>query len=659
MYYGEKERERIMGLTDLNITKGKYNLNRVSGNPIYKSSIVKENKKNAEKYEAMFNKFDRDGNGYLNTSEQVELTKFFKTFDSDGNGKLSKDEFNAYEDGKVIRKFFKKIMKTMNKSEAIPVEEVEANNKKPQAALAADVGPVVEITDEEYEAAVKKQNDTTTNNDLHKYVVQMDESLTNVLKKSLAAQGITDPTPEQLKEAKEQFKQDNPNAVKTNKKGYEFLLVGAEVKLRGEVAYEKDSKGAIADWCEKYPHLVLHPQGKPSADAPVTEEPAADASTTESPAAEAPEAPAVEQKTPEERAKEAEENLKSIQPDLTPEHKIDENLQSNARTINETKDKAKTHKEALDELLTHDWLGAPNVSKELERIDENMVAYVADETIADRIDNVFGLDKDDVKTGILDKLKSKAEKCGLLTDDEKAALDKDMSLEEMQGWINSLKERIIADDAATLQAAADNKAEVEKEQKALKELNDNKALIDESLQSVVRTVDMAQNEPDNVEREIVELDNKETKENIKIKADGTTITIIRDAEGNITSIMITNPNGPDQNVDIMFKKDSVWVDPDKTLKGTQNSDEKEINTLNFINFENLKALIEKISQKPEAAETEATEEVAEEVAEETAEEVAEEAAEEVAEEAAEEVAEETAEEAAEEAGDKDKEELKQ
>ena len=80
MYYGEKERERIMGLTDLNITKGKYNLNRVSGNPIYKSSIVKENKKNAEKYEAMFNKFDRDENGYLNTSEQVKLTKFFKTF---------------------------------------------------------------------------------------------------------------------------------------------------------------------------------------------------------------------------------------------------------------------------------------------------------------------------------------------------------------------------------------------------------------------------------------------------------------------------------------------------------------------------------------------------------------------------------------------------
>ena len=268
-----------------------------------------------------------------------------------------------------------------------------------------------------------------------------------------------------------------------------------------------------------------------------------------------------------------------------------------------------------------------------------MVAYVADETIADRIDNILGLDKDDVKTGILDKLKSKAEKCGLLTDDEKAALDKDMSLEEMQGWINSLKERIIADDAATLQAAADNKAEVEKEQKALKELNDNKALIDESLQSVVRTVDMAQNEPDNVERETVEFGDNTTREKIKIKADGTTISIVRDAEGNIKRIAVMNPNGPDPIYDIIFEKDIVFVDPDKTMSGTQNSDEKEINTLNFINFENLKALIEKISQKPEAAETEATEEVAEE--------------------AAEEVAEETAEEAAEEAGDKDKEELKQ
>ena len=144
---------------------------------------------------------------------------------------------------------------------------------------------------------------------------------------------------------------------------------------------------------------------------------------------------------------------------------------------------------------------------------------------------------------------------------------------------------------------------------------------------------MAQNEPDNVERETVELENNETLERIKIKADGTTIAVTRDAEGNITSITVMNPNGPKPKPYIIFENDSVWVD----------SDEKEINTLNFINFENLKALIEKISQKPEAAETEATEEVAEEVAEE----------------AAEEVAEETAEEAAEEAGDKDKEELKQ
>ena len=71
----------------------------------------------------------------------------------------------------------------------------------------------------------------------HTYVVQSGDSFTEVIKKSLQAQGVENPTKEQIAQEKEKFKKYNPDAVKTAKNGVEYLIAGDEVKLHGEVAH--------------------------------------------------------------------------------------------------------------------------------------------------------------------------------------------------------------------------------------------------------------------------------------------------------------------------------------------------------------------------------------------------------------------------------------
>lgn len=88
--------------------------------------------------------------------------------------------------------------------------------------------------------------------ELYNYVVQPNDKFTDIIKKSLQASGIENPTKEQIAEAKEQFKKDNPNAVRTTKNGYEFLNVGAEVKLQGQVAFDKNAKEAEAAWAKEH-----------------------------------------------------------------------------------------------------------------------------------------------------------------------------------------------------------------------------------------------------------------------------------------------------------------------------------------------------------------------------------------------------------------------
>lgn len=102
---------------------------------------------------------------------------------------------------------------------------------------------------------------------LHSYTVQNGETFTEIIKNSLKAQGIENPTEEQIRQAKDKFKENNPNAVKTTASGYEYLLVGAKVNLEGKLEDKNNAAQQQAAWAEENPDLVWKP--KDDGDDPV------------------------------------------------------------------------------------------------------------------------------------------------------------------------------------------------------------------------------------------------------------------------------------------------------------------------------------------------------------------------------------------------------
>lgn len=134
----------------------------------------------------------------------------------------------------------------------IKADEAAEAKKKEEAAAAAEA-----------EAQRKKEAEAPKT---HKYTVQPDESFTSVIKKALKAQGIENPTAEQIEAEKEQFKKDNPGAIKKTKSGYEYLLVGAEVNLPAKVDAPLDKAAAEAKWAQNHPELVQGRGGSAPAD---------------------------------------------------------------------------------------------------------------------------------------------------------------------------------------------------------------------------------------------------------------------------------------------------------------------------------------------------------------------------------------------------------
>ena len=358
----------------LNITRGKYNLSKVSGNPIQKSDVLK-GAKNQALMTALFNMFDVDGgkpDGILTSYEQCRLVEVFKDLDTDHDGKLSKQEFEdgaagTKLDGDMLRDFFKRVMKSMKRKEKVDAKEVYEfeqnirglnNNKKsktenttPEEKESTKDTPVTtkpvteksadKTSKEEYEApvkpAVQEQEDNASNSraiesqvelagvfeeeppvdevqeqeqttpkgpsaqvpeakhtespavenhvqetqkpettqkkpELHKYTVQLNETFTNIIKKSLAAQGNTNPTKAEIEAAKKEFKKNNPNAVKRTRAGYEYLLVGAQVKLAGNVENKNNAKSQIDAWSARYGNGTKKAAQKTASNAAVKEE---------------------------------------------------------------------------------------------------------------------------------------------------------------------------------------------------------------------------------------------------------------------------------------------------------------------------------------------------------------------------------------------------
>ncbi len=456
----------------------------------------------------------------------------------------------------------------------------------------------------ELNAALEKQRaqqeaaDEEAKNKTYGYVVQSGDKFTEVMTKVLQAQGIENPTEEQIAEAKEQFKKDNPNAIRTTSSGYEFLMVGEQVKLRGEVEYAKNSQEAVAQWAQDNPDKVWKPETEDvQEEAAVEEDPQAKAEREEleelANGSTILDEVVVESPT---YTKEQIAMADEIEPNFINQHPLDDELQSKAVDIKMASDKAVHVKNDLYNRLKSDVVGASGIEDFLKaNVTPQNVAYVTGDDIAQRIDNVMGLDKKDVYEYILTPLKARAEEIGLNRD--MSALNPDMELEEMQKWISMLSDEIKHADAQTVSAAEVDEQKYYKAKDSIQKVIDNKELFRKSNLSLARVVDMAENNPDSVTRGTTE----KGSEYCSLE-DGTEIFIKRDKEGNIISVQILNPGGPDNYYDIRYNASgTVFFDPDGKYTGSGGYKEK-IEDAPF-DFDKIKALAERIfGAKPKAAE---------------------------------------------------------
>ena len=460
----------------------------------------------------------------------------------------------------------------------------------------AELNAALEKQRAEQEAA--RQADEEAKNKTYGYVVQSDDKFTEVMTKVLQAQGIENPTEEQIAEAKEQFKKDNPNAIRTTSSGYEFLMVGEQVKLRGEVEYAKNSQEAVAQWAQDHPDKVWKPETEDvQEEAAVEEDPQAKAEREE--LEELANGSTILDEvvvTPPTYTKEQIAMADEIEPNFINQHPLDDELQSKAVDIRMASDKAVHVKNDLYNRLKSDVVGASGIKDFLKaNITPQNVAYVTGNDIAQRIDNVMGLDKKDVYEYILTPLKARAEEIGLNRD--MSALNPDMELEEMQKWISMLSDEIKHADAQTVSAAEVDEQEYYKAKDSIQKVIDNKELFRKSNLSLARVADMAENNPDSVTRGTTE----KGSEYCSLE-DGTEIFIKRDKEGNIISVRIYNPGGPDNHYDISYNASgTVFFDPDGKYAGSGGYKEK-IEDAPF-DFDKIKALAERIfGAKPKAAE---------------------------------------------------------
>lgn len=218
---------------DFKINGKSFDFSQVSKNGVKKDKSIEDNKA----MNLIFDKYNTTKDDKLDSKELAQMLANVKKYDSDGNKEISDKEFEA-------------LATDFNKG-------ADENSKVKAEDLKSFYSHVLELgnSDTEKVAVADIEKETKPENDENKtftYTVQMDESFTGIIKRSLQAKGIENPTAEQIQEAKDKFKENNPDTVKTAKNGVEFLLVGAEVKLEGELENKNNSQEQIDAWAAKY-----------------------------------------------------------------------------------------------------------------------------------------------------------------------------------------------------------------------------------------------------------------------------------------------------------------------------------------------------------------------------------------------------------------------
>lgn len=188
--------------------------NSVFGNEVVESTDDYAPDKAPDKVEVLIDGKKR----FVSETENADGTITSSIYAEDGTTLLSKTIFAKVENGSWDR----------------PVRKLEYNENGEKTLTNYGPDGKTVTSEQRYDKNGKKIVESTD------YVVQNGESIPDLVKKSLGAQGITNPTKEQIAEATKEFEAANKGKIHTAPNGTKYLMVGETVKLKGDVDTSKN-----------------------------------------------------------------------------------------------------------------------------------------------------------------------------------------------------------------------------------------------------------------------------------------------------------------------------------------------------------------------------------------------------------------------------------
>ena len=265
-----------------------------------------------------------------------------------------------------------------------------------------------------------------------------------------------------------------------------------------------------------------------------------------------------EKLTPEQREEKINEDTAALEVDLTPKMQIDEDLQAEADKIKKAIKEAPQIKEEIKAELEAFWTNNDKARELLSKITPENAAIVFDlyPELADKIDDVMGLDEKDVYKYIVEPLKTRMAELGFeeLKFKDGSSISEETSLEGMKNWIDSAKTSILDKSAEITKAAGENRDEVNNEKAALDAAAKAKPIID----AANRTLAEAANADPKLEVLYSSDENLGDFECVSLP-DGREVRIIRNEEGEISDVWIEKDSSS-MVYDMYYSKSSFAID---------------------------------------------------------------------------------------------------
>ena len=264
-----------------------------------------------------------------------------------------------------------------------------------------------------------------------------------------------------------------------------------------------------------------------------------------------------EKLTPEQREEKINEDTAALEVDLTPKMQIDEDLQAKADKISNAQKEAPQVAQDIKDELEAFWTVNDDARELLSKITPENAAYViaAYPNIAEKIDDVMGLDKKDVYKYIVEPLKTRMAELGFeeLKFKDGSSISEETSLEGMKNWINSAKTSILDKSTEITKAAGENRDEVNNEKAALDAAAKAKPIID----AANRTLAEAANADPKLKVQYYSGENEDFE--YVVLPDRRVVRIIRNEEGEISDVWIEKDSSSGV-YDMYYSKSSFAID---------------------------------------------------------------------------------------------------